>query len=142
MRKLWMRLGVTVELTETEAAQVLLENNNPADKHMEAIVKKAYLEGRVRPDGETYVPEMAAEDFNKKYGTAYPTDEPECDVSVTDEEIREQKLRDFIETYIDLARDAHTDDSDIILGLLRLFAEEDLKKYGYGNFIAQINKEE
>lgn len=67
MRNLWMRVGMTLEITEEE--EKMLFSDNIAEG--EEVIKKIFTEGRWKLDGETYSPYSAVEDFNEQYGTHY-----------------------------------------------------------------------
>jgi len=63
---LWLRLGVTVKLTQQDID--LLLNGN---KEQATVLWKAWQEGRITPNGDTYVPGEVIEDYNKENGTSY-----------------------------------------------------------------------
>ena len=65
-KNLWMRVGMSIKLTDSEV-DLILSNGNDSAK----ILKKAIEEGRYCLDGESYVPMECVEDFNKTYGTNY-----------------------------------------------------------------------
>lgn len=67
-RKLWARLGVSLRITAEEEAVIF-----GADETLsEETLRKIILDGRFTPDGDSYVPETAAEQFNEDYGTNHP----------------------------------------------------------------------
>lgn len=67
-RKLWARLGVSLRITAEEEAVIF-----GADETLsEETIRKIILDGRFTPDGDSYVPETAAEQFNEDYGTNHP----------------------------------------------------------------------
>ena len=67
-RKLWARLGVSLRITAEEEAVIF-----GADETLsEETIRKIILVGRFTPDGDSYVPETAAEQFNEDYGTNHP----------------------------------------------------------------------
>ena len=67
-RKLWARLGVSLRITAEEEAVIF-----GADETLsEETIRKIILDGRFTPDGDSYVPEPAAEQFNEDYGTNHP----------------------------------------------------------------------
>lgn len=76
MRNLWMRAGVSLQITEEEE-QILFSADY--GKGAETF-KKIISEGRFKLDGETYVPEDAVKDFNEIYGTNYEVQEYGWDV--------------------------------------------------------------
>lgn len=65
MKNLWMRVGITFEITEEEE-NILFSNDS--EKGAE-IIKKAFAEGRCKLDGDSYIPYNAVVDFNERYGT-------------------------------------------------------------------------
>ena len=65
-RRLWMRLGVSLRITEAEEA-IIFAN----DGRGEELLRKIIAEGRFMPDGDTYIPEVTVEEYNRKYGTEY-----------------------------------------------------------------------
>lgn len=67
MRNLWMRAGVSLQITEKEETILFSADY---DKGAETF-KKIVSEGRFKLDGETYVPEDAVRDFNETNGTNY-----------------------------------------------------------------------
>ena len=71
MRKLWMRVGVSLKMTEEEE-KILFSDNWRAGAE---TVKKIFAEGRFELDGETYSPSDAVEDFNSDYGTDYEVED-------------------------------------------------------------------
>lgn len=75
MRELWMRLGVTMQITEEEEADILGEDWEKSDKAIRAVIES----GRYRPDGEAYIPETIVEAYNENYGTNYEIVEPGTD---------------------------------------------------------------
>lgn len=67
-RKLWARLGVSLRITAEEEAVIF-----GADETLsEETLRKIILDGRFTPDGDSYVPEPAAKQFNEDYGTNHP----------------------------------------------------------------------
>lgn len=65
--KLWMRLGVTLNITEDEADAILGE-----DKHNSTLTLRGVLRaGRFEPDGESYIPGESIESYNHAHGTEY-----------------------------------------------------------------------
>lgn len=76
MKDLWLRAGVTLQITEEEE-EILFSDD--FTKGAETF-KKIISEGRFRVDGESYVPEDAVQDFNEKYNTAYEVQEYGWDV--------------------------------------------------------------
>ena len=65
--KLWMRLGVTLRVTDDEADAILGE-----DKHNSTLTLRGVLRaGRFEPDGESYIPGESIKSYNHAHGTEY-----------------------------------------------------------------------
>ena len=79
MKKLWMRAGVSINLTDDEVESILgSDNTNGVD-----VIKAVLLDGRFSFDGESYIPNDTVEEFIKKHGLPYDTDqEPEFDFAL------------------------------------------------------------
>lgn len=73
--QLWARMGVTMDITAEEEQRIFADYSGDA-----AMLRKMLSEGRIRVDGNTYVPGPCVEEFNKKYGTKYEED----DIDITD----------------------------------------------------------
>lgn len=78
MRKIWMRIGATVELPEEVIEHIL--SNEGTMKDLADAVKDAFASGRVHLEGETYIPEVSVSLYNGDYGTFHPEDTYECDL--------------------------------------------------------------
>ena len=65
-KKLWLRVGMSVDFTDEEIESIFSGCDNGID-----LVQNAIKEGRYFLDGETYIPALAVEDFNDEYGTDY-----------------------------------------------------------------------
>ena len=76
IRKLWLWLGVTIEITETEEKMIFCNDN----LRMEDTLRTVIAEGRFYPDGETYIPSEVVQVYNKTYGTAYEAENWFCDL--------------------------------------------------------------
>lgn len=70
-RNLWIRLGAMLRITVEEEAAIFC--GDPAQAY--ATLKRSLSEGRYDFDGESYIPEVSIEDFNRKYRTNYCTEE-------------------------------------------------------------------
>lgn len=66
-RRLWMRLGVSLRITEAEEAVIFGDDGAKAGELLRRIV----AEGRFEPDGDTYIPAPTVEEYNQEYGTDY-----------------------------------------------------------------------
>ena len=76
IRKLWLRLGVTIEITKTEEKVIFCNDG----LQMADILRTVIAEGRFCPDGESYIPSEAVQAYNRTYGTAYETEDWFCDL--------------------------------------------------------------
>lgn len=76
MKKLWMRLGVSFEVSEDEEKAILGGDWQTSSRALEKIIK----EGRFTPDGDSYIPEVTVEEFNEKHGTGYEVRDIDFDV--------------------------------------------------------------
>lgn len=68
-KKLWMRLGVMLNITDEEAAVIFGEDESLATDTLREIISA----GRVRAEGDCYIPMGCIEDYNKTYGTNFET---------------------------------------------------------------------
>lgn len=77
-KKLWMRAGVTLLITDEEAAKIL--DHEASEAVLAATVRKVVEEGRFKWDGNSYIPACCITEFNEQHGTAFADgDEPEWD---------------------------------------------------------------
>lgn len=76
MKKLWMRAGVSLMLTDEEIDEIL--GGCEGSSGQEAVVK-ALREGRFTFDGDSYIPQITVEEFTKEHGLPYAAKEPEFD---------------------------------------------------------------
>lgn len=75
-KKLWVRAGVTLHITDEEADKILDHDANSTS--LSDVVRQIIAEGRFEWDGDSYIPATCISDFNKEYGTDYDDeDEPE-----------------------------------------------------------------
>ncbi len=75
LRTLWARLGISLHATEAEIDTILNEN---ADNKA-AVLSKIFSEGRVEIDGDSYVPGIVVEEYDREHGTKYGVDEVDLD---------------------------------------------------------------
>ena len=61
-------LGVSLRITAEEEAAIFGPDEDLSAKTLQKII----LDGRFTPDGDSYIPEPAAEQFNEDYGTKHP----------------------------------------------------------------------
>ena len=75
-RRLWMRLGVSLAVSEREEAAILGDDSELAGK----TLRKLLAEGRFTPDGDSYIPCSVVLAFNKEHGTGYHVRDISLDV--------------------------------------------------------------
>ena len=71
MRNLWMRVGMTLEITEEEEKILFSEDWQGGAE----TIRKIFADGRASLDGDTYSPGDSVADFNEAYGTEYEEDD-------------------------------------------------------------------
>lgn len=71
----WMRLGVSLDVTKEEM-DILLSASNKANETLRRIL----AERRFAPNGDSYIPETEVEEINNAYGTDYETGDYGFDV--------------------------------------------------------------
>lgn len=69
--KVWARIGVYLSVTPEEM-ETLIRGN--CDENRE-IMARLFLDGRVALEGDSYIPAVSIDDYNKAYGTAYESDD-------------------------------------------------------------------
>lgn len=70
-RNLWMRLGATLRITSEEETTIFCGDPAQASEALKRVVS----EERYDFDGESYIPEVSIEYFNRDYHTNYCTEE-------------------------------------------------------------------
>ena len=70
MKVLWVRMGVSLNLTDEEVEK-LLGDNQVDMKEREKIITSAVNQGRFEVDGECYAPRDSIADFNDANDTDY-----------------------------------------------------------------------
>lgn len=63
-KKTWLRLGVSIYAREDEIDKLMTDGDNDT-------LREILADGRWRPDGESYIPEVTVEEFNAANGTSY-----------------------------------------------------------------------
>ena len=76
MKELWIRLGIVIQITEAEEQAIFGED----EEKMRDALRTIVAEGCFCPDGESYVPSEAVQEFNRTYGTAYEEENWCCDL--------------------------------------------------------------
>ena len=67
MKELWIRLGIVIQITDAEERAIFGED----EEKMRDALRTIIAEGRFCPDGETYVPSEAVQEFNRTYSMAH-----------------------------------------------------------------------
>ena len=76
MKELWIRLGIVIQITDTEEQAIFGDD----EEKMRDVLRTIVAEGRFCPDGETYVPSEIVQEFNRIYGTAHEEENWCCDL--------------------------------------------------------------
>ena len=76
MKELWIRLGAVIQITDAAERAIFAGD----EKKMRDVLRCVIAEGRFCPDGETYIPSEAVQEFNRNYGTAYDEENWCCDL--------------------------------------------------------------
>ena len=63
----WCRVGCTLELTMNEATVIFGDDEEAAAE----MLAKVILRNKLIPDGDSYIPEVSVDDFNRTYGTTF-----------------------------------------------------------------------
>lgn len=78
MKKLWMRVGVNLMLSDSDAAFILspqarvqVEKTHDTEHTPTALIAKALRMGHFEFSGDSYIPGSAIEDYNRANGTKY-----------------------------------------------------------------------
>ena len=69
MRTIWARIGMAMCLTPEEA-NIMLSDCTPNPERV-AIVRRIFDEGRIRPEGDCYIPGCIIDDYNAEHETQY-----------------------------------------------------------------------
>lgn len=75
-RRLWMRLGVSLRITEAEEKIIFGEDKAAAEE----LLRRIIAEGHFAPDGDTYIPGVTVDEYNAEYGTDYEVGDTEFDL--------------------------------------------------------------
>lgn len=76
MRKIWIRLGAIIQITDAEEQQIFGDDGS----QMEETLRLVIGEGRFCLDGETYIPSESVREFNRNYGTTHDEENWCCDL--------------------------------------------------------------
>ena len=82
MKKIWMRLGVTLLVTEKEAEVLLPDANGNWDaEESKKVLERVLKRGCFTPDGDSYIPATEIEQYNQDNGTNHSDAiEPQWDI--------------------------------------------------------------
>lgn len=75
-RKLWIRLGVSLRITQAEEEVIFGSDRRKADELLRQII----AEGRFYPDGDSYIPGVTVDEYNQEHGTNYEVGDTEFDL--------------------------------------------------------------
>lgn len=75
--KVFARVGVTLELTKEEITEFLTGYDAMSAQESSAILRDAFIDGRVTIGGDTYIPCPSIDDVNEELGTDYEPGEYE-----------------------------------------------------------------
>ena len=70
LKKTWVRLGVSLYLKDEEVEPIM---EGDAE-----TLREVLRDGRGVPDGDSYIPSVTVEKFNKDYGTEYDGEPEFC----------------------------------------------------------------
>ena len=89
MKKLWMRAGVTLSVTKAEADDIISSCGNAGGDEAcrREILTQVIKEGRFAFDGESYVPAVCVNEFNRENDTNYDEYDYEADLDIPAKEI-------------------------------------------------------
>lgn len=76
MKKLWIRLGAVIEITDAEEQAIFGDDGVQMGNALRFVIG----EGRFCPDGETYIPCEIVREFNRAYGTSHEEGSRCCDL--------------------------------------------------------------
>lgn len=76
LRKLWIRLGAVIEITDAEEQAIFGDDG----VQMGNALRFAIADGRFCPDGKTYIPCEIVREFNRAYGTSHEEGSRCCDL--------------------------------------------------------------
>lgn len=108
-RDIWLRLGVSVKVTNAEERSLLCSSN----KHAADTLSKIIADGRAQINGNSCIPGVCIEEFNKKYDTDYCADDTSIQIDkpqplstnckINDDDMKELRgqLIDIVEEYLE-----------------------------------------
>lgn len=82
MKKIWMRLGVTISATDAEIEKLLAKKPDEWDaEESKKVLLKILKQNRFKVDGNTYIPGTVIDSYNEENGTRFNSGiEPEWDL--------------------------------------------------------------
>lgn len=78
MKKIWIRAGMTLSISDEEARAVLTGDESSAGD----VVKKIIAEGRFAFDGESYIPQVCVAEYNRDNGTSFEERDVEIQLDI------------------------------------------------------------
>jgi len=78
LRKLWMRLGVSLHVTDAEADTLLSDDSHHADDILRSVIR----DGRFSVDGNSYIPRKSVEVYNNENATDYKVGDVDFELNV------------------------------------------------------------
>lgn len=75
LRTIWARLGISIHATQAEMDTLL----NECAGNKAAVLARIFSEGRVEINGDSYVPGIVVEEYDREHGTKYGVDEVDLD---------------------------------------------------------------
>ena len=61
--KIWMRLGISLSVTENEAKALLSGGDESTD-----LLRELIADGRFKPDGDSYIPQECVQQYSREHG--------------------------------------------------------------------------
>lgn len=82
MKKIWMRLGITISATEDEVSKLLATDSDKWDaEESKKVLLKILKQNRFEIDGNTYIPNAVIDRYNEENDTDFDSSvEPEWDL--------------------------------------------------------------
>ena len=82
LRSIWGRIGMSMQFTPEEA-DIMLRDDTTNKERVE-IMKRLFDEGRITPEGDSYIPGVCIDDYNSEYGMDYATPDDVCSADDVD----------------------------------------------------------
>lgn len=82
MKKIWIRAGMTLSISDEEAQVIFAGSESAAGD----VAKKVIAEGRFAFDGESYIPQVCVAEYNRGNGTSFEERDVEMQLDIPSEE--------------------------------------------------------